>query len=324
MATLAEIRAKLKAEGDKGSGGQSLDNSVYPHWNIPDNSTATLRFLPDGDTKNDYFWVERNMIKLPFKSVKGQQDSKPLTIQVPCVEMWNETCPILTEVRTWFKDKSLEDMGRKYWKKRSYLFQGFVVDSPLQEETNPENPIRRFLMGPQIFNIIKSALMDPEMEELPTDFKRGIDFRVTKGSKGGYADYGTSTWARRERPLSDVETGAIEKHGLYNLKDFLPKKPTADELKLIKEMFEASVNGDAFDSDKFGSFNRSFGAKKADATTVDEESTPAPSKPAVRVVETKAEEKTDSGRPDVEPKKASTSGRAEDILKMIRERQPKS
>lgn len=323
MATLAEIRAKLKAESDKSSGGQSLDNSVYPHWNIPDNSTVTLRFLPDADSKNDYFWVERNMIKLPFNSIKGQKDSKPLTIQVPCVEMWNETCPILTEVRTWFKDKSLEDMGRKYWKKRSYLFQGFVNDSPLQEETTPENPIRRFLMGPQLFNIIKSALMDPEMEELPTDYKRGLDFRVTKGAKGGYADYGTSTWARRERPLGESEMSAIDKYGLYNLKDFLPKKPTADELVLIKEMFEASVNGDAFDSDKFGAFNRGYSAKKTDHS--DEES--APSKPELRTVETKAEVKTESKVESAaevsEPKKTSSNARAEDILKMIRDRQTK-
>jgi hypothetical protein len=322
MATLAEIRAKLKAEGEKGSGNRDADNSVYPHWNIPDSSTATLRFLPDGDSKNDYFWVERNMIKLPFPSIKGQRDSKPLTIQIPCVEMWNETCPILTEVRTWFKDKSLEDMGRKYWKKRSYLFQGFVIDSPLQEEAAPENAIRRFLMGPQIFNIIKSALMDPEMEELPTDYKRGIDFRVTKGAKGGYADYGTSTWARRERPLSEVEMAAIEKHGLHDLKDFLPKKPTEDELKLMKEMFEASVNGDAFDNDKFGAFNRGYSKKAEGATDSAPAETPKP-KVSEPTTETVSEATTETKMDVSEPKKPSSNARAEDILKMIRDRQTK-
>ena len=317
MATLAEIREKLKKESEKGSGsGQSQDNGVYPHWNIPDSSTATLRFLPDGDTKNDYFWIERNMIKLPFKSIKGQSDSKPITVQVPCVEMWNETCPILTEVRTWFKDKSLEDMGRKYWKKRSYIFQGFVVDSPLQEDSVPENPIRRFIIGPQIYNIIKSALMDPEMEELPTDYKRGLDFRVTKGGKGGYADYGTSTWARRERPLNETDMAAIEKHGLYNLKDFLPKKPSDDELKLIKEMFESSVNGDAFDSTKFGAFYKS---QKSDAETSETQDTVGTPAPTTKAVEVKTEPKVATS---TEPKKAG-GARAEDILRMIKERQTK-
>ena len=39
-------------------------------------------------------------------------NSKPVVVQVPQVEMWNETCPqALTEVRGWFKDSPLEEMG---------------------------------------------------------------------------------------------------------------------------------------------------------------------------------------------------------------------
>ena len=328
MASLAEIRAKLKIESEKGKGGgrSQSDNTVYAHWNIPDNSTAVVRFLPDADKSNTFFWVERNMIKLPFAGVKGQADSKPFKVQIPCVEMWKETCPILTEVRTWFKDKSLEDMGRKYWKKRSYIFQGFVVDSPMKEDNLPENPIRRFLINPQIYSVVKGALMDPEMEETPTDAKRGLDFRIikTKGTKGGYADYATSAWARRERPLSDEEAAAVEKYGLYDLKDFLPKKPTVDELKLMTEMFEASVNGDRFDVDKFGAFYKPYdGKKNDDADAGDDEPsspTPAASRPAIKVVE-KAEESTP---PTQTEQKKPGGARAEDILKMIRDRAPKA
>ena len=60
---------------------------------------------------------ERLMIKLPFAGVKGETDSRPVQVQIPCMEMYGETCNILNEVRGWFKDPSLEDMGRKYWKK---------------------------------------------------------------------------------------------------------------------------------------------------------------------------------------------------------------
>ena len=124
MASLAEIRAKLKAQETRGERTGGGDNAIFPHWNIPEGSTAAVRFLPDGDPNNTFFWAERLMIRLPFNGVKGDMNSKPVVVQVPCVEMWNETCPILTEVRTWFKDSSLEEMGRKYWKKRSYIFQG--------------------------------------------------------------------------------------------------------------------------------------------------------------------------------------------------------
>jgi hypothetical protein len=211
MASLAEIRARLAASESK-QGGNSTggDNSIYAHWNMEEGQSATLRFLPDGNAKNTFFWQERAMIRLPFNGVKGEMDSKQVYVQVPCMEMWQETCPVLTEVRTWFKDKALEDMGRKYWKKRSYIFQGFVRENPLSDDKTPENPIRRFIIGPQIFTIIKGALMDPELEELPTDLLRGLDFRVTKTSKGGYADYNGSKWARKESALTEAEQAAVE------------------------------------------------------------------------------------------------------------------
>ena len=167
MATLAEIRAKLAAMDTKSGGSkQGGDNAIYPFWNISEGTSATLRFLPDGDPSNTFFWTERQMIRLAFPGIKGG-DMKPTTVQVPCMEMWGEQCPVHNEIRPWFKDSSLEDMGRKYWKKRSYIFQGYVVDSPLGEDTTPENPIRRFIIGPQIYNIIKGALMDPDMENIP-------------------------------------------------------------------------------------------------------------------------------------------------------------
>ena len=122
MATLAEIRAKLlaaeKTKGGNATGG-NRDNSVFPHWNIPDNSTVTVRFLEDGDATNDYFWRERLMIKIPFTGVKGHDESKQVIVQVPCIEMWGKECPVHREIRPWFKDPTMEDMARKYWKKRS-------------------------------------------------------------------------------------------------------------------------------------------------------------------------------------------------------------
>ena len=261
MATLAEIRAKLQ-EAQSKSTGQSTgggDNAIYPHWNMEEGQSATLRFLPDGNTKNTFFWVERAMIRLPFNGVKGEMESKQVFVQVPCVEMWGDACPVLAEVRTWFKDKSLEDMGRKYWKKRSYIFQGFVRENPLNDDKSPENPIRRFIIGPQIFTTIKGALMDPELEELPTDFMRGVDFRIAKTSKGGFADYSGSKWSRKETALTEAEQAAIETHGLYDLSTFLPKRPGDVELKVIKEMFEASVDGEAFDMERWGQYFKPAG-----------------------------------------------------------------
>lgn len=332
--TLAEIRAKLQAQESR-TGGNSTggDNAIYPHWNIAEGSTAKVRFLPDGNTKNSFFWVERLMIRLPFQGIKGQADSKPVIVQVPCVEMYGEACPVLAEVRTWFKDKALEEMGRKYWKKKSYIFQGFVHDNPLSDDKTPENPIRRFIISPQIFNIIKNALMDPEMENLPTDYEGGLDFTIKKTSKGGYADYSTSSWSRKETSLSGEERAAIDQFGLFNLADFLPKKPTDVELKVIKEMFEASVDGQAYDPDRWAQYYKPAGfqgggssasSDHSDDDTPAAKPAPVQAKPAPAPVAESApfdtdEEDAPAATAPVQAKPSSQ--RAEDILAMIRSRQ---
>ena len=312
MASLAEIRAKLKAQETRSERTGGGDNAIYPFWNIKEGESATLRFLPDGNADNTFFWQERLVIKLPFAGVKGETDSRPVQVQIPCMEMYGETCNILNEVRGWFKDPSLEDMGRKYWKKRSYIFQGFVTENPLADDKTPENPIRRFIIGPQIFQIIKAALMDPDMEELPTDYTAGVDFRLNKTSKGGYADYSTSNWARRERPLTDAEMQAINTHGLFNFSDFLPKKPGDVEVKVMKEMFEASVDGEAYDQDRFGQYFRPAGMT---AKTGDPNSTVTDT--VVPVPETTVEKPVESDTSNI----SSSTQDANNILKMIRSRQ---
>jgi hypothetical protein len=334
MASLAEIRARLQAAEGNNKGGQSAgggDKSIYPHWNMEEGQSATLRFLPDGNTKNTFFWQERAMIRLPFNGIKGEMDSKQVMVQVPCVEMWGDACPILAEVRTWFKDKSLEEMGRKYWKKRSYIFQGFVRENPIGDDKTPDNPIRKFIIGPQLFATIKGALMDPELEELPTDMLRGLDFRISKTSKGGYADYSTSKWARKESALTEAEQAAVDTHGLYDLSTFLPKRPGDVELKVIKEMFEASVDGQPYDTERWGQYFRPAGVNAPSGSSNNDAETSAPA-PVARsaapapVAETPAWEDDAAeaaAAPVVKPAPAAGGQNAQDILAMIRSRQQK-
>ena len=324
MTSLAEIRQRLQAaesnQGGKSTGG---DNAIYPHWNIEEGTSCVLRFLPDGDESNTFFWAERQMIRLPFNGIKGQPDAKTTMVQVPCVEMWGDPCPILAEVRTWFKDSSLEDMGKKYWKKRSYVFQGFVRENPISDDTPPENPIRRFIIAPQIFGIVKSALMDPELEELPTDYVNGLDFRINKTSKGQYADYSTSKWSRKETPLTEQEAAAIDTYGLFNLSEFLPNRPTEEGLRVMKEMFEASVDGEPYDPERWGAYYRPQGVQAPSGS-----STQPPSSNASTGMSNATEPENPAPAADPapaeavsEPKTDTSTQKAEDILAMIRSRQ---
>lgn len=106
MMTLAEIRAKLQAQEDsksnQGSYRSNEPNSFLAHWLIPDGTPLNLRFLPDADDSNQFFWREREMINLWFNGIKGGEQ-KRVKVVVPCNEMFEgqpiNSCPVLKEVR---------------------------------------------------------------------------------------------------------------------------------------------------------------------------------------------------------------------------------
>lgn len=334
MATLAEIRAKLAAQQTKLE--TKFDNTSYPFWNIPDGSTAILRFLPDKDPSNVYFWVKREIIKIPFAGIKGGSNDEVI-VQVPAMTMYGKTCPISAEVSPWWKNEETKDLARKYKKHASYLFQGFVVQDPLNETETPENPIRRFVINASIFNIIKQSLMDPEMEDTPTDYVNGRDFRLNKTKRPGtqWADYTTSKWSIKSRALNDVETNALNTFGLFNLKDYLPKEPSPEELNAIKEMFEASVDGDPYDSEKWGNFYRPFSMNGSSTSTNDEDkddsSTPPftpPYKEVAQSTETlsaldKLKARINTSTTEDEPSQPSEKSNAASIIEALKNRQKK-
>ena len=325
MATLADIRKKLEAleNNNKTTSSNSGTSLAYPFWNIAENETVQVRFLPDANPDADFFWQELQMINLDFPGVKGGDENKPVYLKVPCVEMWGETCPVHAELRPMFKDPSLEEVARKYWKKRSYVFQGFVIDNPIAEDADnaPENPIRRFNLGRQLFNIVKNALMDPDMDNLPTDYVNGLNFRITRTKKGQYNDYNASSWSRKETPLTKEQLEAIEEYGLFDLSDWMPKKPTAEQLNAIFEMFEASLEGELYDPEKWAQYYRPWGLEFEGAgstETTTETNTETKAEPRVEIVEETKEETVAEESPNANA--GTSSATAQDILAKIRSR----
>ena len=112
----------------------------------------------------------------------------------------------------------------------------------------------------------------------------------------------------------------------------MPKKPTDVELKVIKEMFEASVDGQPYDNERWGQYFRPAGlsapagtATPAVALAVDGHGDvhEVAAKPALKVV-TPASDFDEDDAPMATAPVAKPSGggqKAEDILAMIRARQ---
>ena len=108
----------------------------------------------------------------------------------------------------------------------------------------------------------------------------------------------------------------------------MPKKPGEVEIKVMEEMFRASVDGEPYDAEKYSQYFRPAGIK-APATGSTTQPQPAP---AVKV---ETPEPTVTATPEPAPapqpeqpveQPAATNGsnsKAEDILAMIRARQQK-
>ena len=318
MSSLDEIRAKLaKSQGDKAPSSTS-SGDIYPFWNAPNDSTTIVRFLPDADENNTFFWRERQMIRIPFASVEGHPELSNVVVEVPCVEMYKEgdKCPILTETRPWWKTDK-EELARRYWPAKTYIYQGFVREGHIDEES-PENPIRRFVVAKSIHKIIEASLLDPEMENLPTNFDHGTDFKITKKKDGQYASYATSGFARRESSLTVEERDAVDKFGLFDLSGFLPRKPTQEDLNVIYAMFEESLKeGDSVYrlewANKYRPKNTKLDLGNAAVGTGTSTPTPTPSAAP-------AQESAQSA-PAQEPKEeapAASSGGTDDVLAQLR------
>ena len=267
--SLQEIRARAKAAEERKKnpqgGFEKKPDAFLAHWNIPENTAFGLRFLPDGNQNADYPWKERRMINLTFSGIKGGEQ-KPVRITVPCNEMWGpvNSCPVLAELRTWdWNDQTMKDIASKYWPKKSWIMQCFIApgsENIVQDDMAPENPIRRVIVNKEIFDLVYQIYVNDEVEHLPVDYVHGRDFNIMKTKNGGgFAEYNKSAYKFSERALNAQELEAIEKFGLFDLSDFMPKQPTAEELNAIKEMFEASIDGEQYDPERWAQYYRPAG-----------------------------------------------------------------
>ena len=105
----------------------------------------------------------------------------------------------------------------------------------------------------------------------------------------------------------------------------MPKKPTDVELRVMKEMFEASVDGQPYDTERWGQYFRPAGIQAPAGTSTPAANAapaakPAPA-PADDDVPFDADEPVAAAAPVATETKSGQN--AQDILAMIRARQQK-
>ena len=147
-------------------------------------------------------------------------------------------------------DKTSQALYNKFGKKVTYLFQGFI-HSP-----GYEMKLYRFLINKDLFNLIKTFMTDSEIDDVPCSITNGRDFilkvseknAVINGVNKTVKDYVTqSKWSSRVTPLTEQEIAYIQKNGAFDLKKFLPKRPSPEQEQVMLEMYNALYDGLPYD-----------------------------------------------------------------------------
>lgn len=230
------LRQEFSKENNKGG-----NKTFYPFWDMGDDQSVIVRFLPDLNDKNPRaFIVEKVFHVLVLNGKK---------VNVPCLHMYGDECPICKASRD-FYNKGDEVSGKQYWRKKQYFTQALIIRDPLPIDNETGKPwvgrVGILPLGFQIYETIKSAFAstDDPLEAAPFDFERGYDFVIKKTKQGKYDSYANGTkFIMRSRPLSEEELEVAEE-GMIDLSTLLPPNPGYVK---IQEMLTVALCGGQYD-----------------------------------------------------------------------------
>ena len=230
MALSAQERlAKLNAAFDKKVGATNTNTNwklFYPFWKMQENQTAVVRFLPDVDEDNPMMFLVENLTH--ELHINGEKKT------VPCLSMYDEGCPICDLSRKYYDEKN-EPLGKKYYRKRDYIGQVIIIESPIDHDQ--AKLVKLISFGPKIFQRIQAAFKSGDLELPPFELKGGYNFRLNKTKAGQWADYSTSSFAPR---ATDIEDAVIAQLELYDLKNY---RETKVERGVVEAMLLAEQTG---------------------------------------------------------------------------------
>lgn len=235
--SLADLASAFASKTTGEGGGNQTWKLFFNFWKAPVDSVSTIRFLPDAAEDNPMGFLVENLAHELV--INGKRE------KVACLKMYGEDCPVCTLSQKYYDEKSPEhneQLGKKYYRKKSYIGQVLVTDTPIEHDQ--EQLVKLIEFGPKIFKQIQASFSSGDLEEAPYELKGGYNFRIKKSKSGEYADYGTSSFSPKQ---SDVADDIIELMELYNLSAYRTPKITREVLEamLLADQTGGSFSGDA-------------------------------------------------------------------------------
>lgn len=221
--SLADLAAAFSQKTTESSGNATW-KLFFPFWKADVDTVSTVRFLPDADESNPMGFLVENLTHELW--VNGKRET------VACLKMYGETCPVC-ELSARFYDKNSaehnEELGKKFYRKKSYIGQVLVLETPIEHDANQLVKLIEF--GPQVFKQIQAAFQSGDLEAAPYELKGGYNFRFRKTKTGsGQNSYTTSNFAPKQTDIADDLLAAIT---LYNLNDYRTAKTDAAALEAM-------------------------------------------------------------------------------------------
>jgi hypothetical protein len=198
--------------------------SFYPVRDLPVDSPATIRFLPDANPDNPVFYVDYWMHWL---KIGGKAKA------VPCVALSGEKCPVCEMSRALYNSGDALG-GKQLLVKKQWLTNALIIKDPLDKYVGKIIPV---YLDTQIQESIEAAVNDGDLDELPQDFNAGTNFVIKKKMQGNFANYKASKFERQQSPLSG-ETLQKAKDAVVVLETLLPARMPITEIEdlLVKHM----------------------------------------------------------------------------------------
>jgi hypothetical protein len=277
--SLAELTEQFKQKTTEGGAGGATWKLFFNFWKADMDTVSVVRFLPDADEENPMGFLVENLAHELV--INGKRE------KVPCLKMYGEDCPICALSQNYYDEKSAdhnEQLGKKYYRKKSYIGQVLVMETPIEHDA--EQLVKLIEFGPAVFKQIQAAFQSGDLEEAPFELKGGYNFRIKKTKSGEYASYTTSSFAPKQ---TDVGDDVIEKLELFNLADYRTARVTRDVLEAMLVADQTgSTYGDGAKSEK-----------PAAGLTLNKKATPAAKTEAAPAADEAAPAATTGAKPSI-------------------------
>lgn len=219
-------KEKLKAKFEQESQTNQGPSDFLPYFNLKNKDSVTLRFLSDANPDNqETFTYTEEVFNFNGKNMKFDGLSKDCPASKIASDLFAEAKALGEETA---EGKEVREKALKYYKKRKYLANAYIVDAPDYfwgtaglDPNKIEDRVKVISLPKKVYDGIKDTVVDDEYSHV--DFYNFgddvVNFKLTvKKNSGGFNDYTASKFEIKPKELDlDDETVDIIAENLKDL-----------------------------------------------------------------------------------------------------------